>query len=139
MYFNRKDKNETYFASGSVSSFCNESYYDYDETVHMYCHKTASWHDYPRSEFPEEEQQFFNSDNNAIIFTCENYRGVSYDVIVFPFVYWDPNMGDLFEPKVICMNPPPNDAWSTIRLCRFKRYVSGAEYEQMVKEYQPYG
>ena len=84
MYFNRKDKNETYFASGSVSSFCSEGHDGVN--AHMYFHKTASWHDVPRTEFPEDEQEFFKRDENAIIFTCENYRGVSYDVIVFPFV-----------------------------------------------------
>ena len=47
MYFNRKDKNETYFASGSVSSFCSEGHEG--DNAHMYFHKSASWHDVPRT------------------------------------------------------------------------------------------
>ena len=64
MYFNRKDKNETYFASGSVSSFCSEGHDGVN--AHMYFHKTASWHDVPRTEFPEDEQEFFKRDENAV-------------------------------------------------------------------------
>jgi hypothetical protein len=136
MFFNRFDKTEYCVAPSSVALLCSEG--KPKATVSLYHLRECSWKDHLVSELPVEDKSFYTSDDNAIIFDCESYKGVSYNVIVFPFIFWDPNLGDLYEPICFVMNAPRGVTYD-ISKCRFKRYVSGPEYEQMVKEYKPYG
>ena len=136
MYFNRVDKTEECVAPGSAALLCGEG--KPNEKVSLYHPQICSWKEHMVSELPNDDKRFYTSDDNAIIFACESYKGVSFDIIVFPFTFWDPNLGDLYEPICFVMNAPRGVTYD-ISKCRFKRYVSGDEYKQMVTEYKPYG